>query len=232
MPPPRLHEEILHHLFSKVWERTLSEGIDGEFAVRVLRQVLKRDFRLALSYHQVYDDHALVYNGPGRVAQSVGEGAKDLRNAGFARVGRDEDVFDILGLWGGELRVKSVGCDNGVSRHAAVAEGEAHVSRMYLDLGAALNALLEGARHVSVTGLVGGLCMSEWAAGGGRCVWLVMFLGSCRGAWAGVSIAAWRWSKGYGQTRLLTASNNGEGESSQACRVAANCGLFASTGVM
>ena len=104
------------HLFlGRVTERTLSEGIDSELPLWVLRKVFERDLRLALPYHKVHDNHALVYDGPCRVAQSVGEGSKDLRDAGFARVGRDEDMFDILGLWGGELEVKSVWCDNAVS---------------------------------------------------------------------------------------------------------------------
>jgi hypothetical protein len=112
-PSSRLDEEILHHLLlSRLWKRTLSEGIDGEFAVRVLRKVFERDFGLALSYHQMYNDHALVHDSPCGVSQSVREGSKYLRNTGFTRVGRDEDVFDILGLWGGELGVKSVWCDN------------------------------------------------------------------------------------------------------------------------
>lgn len=72
--------------------------------MRVLRQELECNVGLALPYHEVYDDQALVYNGPRRVAQPVGEGAKDLGNACLAGVCRDEDVLDILGLGRCELR--------------------------------------------------------------------------------------------------------------------------------
>jgi hypothetical protein len=83
---------------------TLGEGIDGKLPLRVLRQVLQRDLGLPLSYHQMHDDETLEHNGPRRVAQTVRQGAKDLGDTRFARVCRYEDVFDILGLWGGQLR--------------------------------------------------------------------------------------------------------------------------------
>lgn len=51
----------------------------------------------------MYDDQALEDYGPCRVAQAVREGAEDLSNTCFARMGRDKDVFDILGLWGRKL---------------------------------------------------------------------------------------------------------------------------------
>jgi hypothetical protein len=87
------------------WKHTFGEGVDGEFPVWVLGQVFQRDFGFALSYHEMYDDQALEDNGPCRVAQSVREGAKDLGDAGFSSMCRDQDVLDILGLWGGELQV-------------------------------------------------------------------------------------------------------------------------------
>ena len=76
--------------------RTLCKRIDSQFPRGVLRQVLQGDLGLALSDHQVHDDQALEDNGPRRVAQAVLEGAKDLGDACFARMGRDEDVLDIL----------------------------------------------------------------------------------------------------------------------------------------
>jgi hypothetical protein len=92
-----------------VRERTLGERIDSEFPVRVLRQILQGDLGLALADHEVHDDQALEDNGPCGVAQSVREGSEYLRHAGFPRVCRDQDVLDILGLWGGELQV-NVSC--------------------------------------------------------------------------------------------------------------------------
>ena len=83
--------------------RTLCKRIDGQFPRGVLRQVLQGDLGLALSDHKVHDDQALEDNGPRRVAQAVLEGAKDLGNACLARMRRDEDVLDILGLGGREL---------------------------------------------------------------------------------------------------------------------------------
>jgi hypothetical protein len=48
--------------------RTLGEMVDGQLSVWVLRQVLERDLWLSLSYHKMYDDQALKYDGPCRVA--------------------------------------------------------------------------------------------------------------------------------------------------------------------
>ena len=89
--------------------RTLCKRIDGQFSRGVLCQVLQGDLGLALSDHKVHDDQALEDNGPRRVAQAVLEGAKDLGDACLARMRRDEDVLDILGLggrglWGGLAR--------------------------------------------------------------------------------------------------------------------------------
>jgi hypothetical protein len=76
--------------------QTLGEGINGEFALGALGQILERDLWLALADHEVDDDEALEDNGPGRVAQAVGEGAEDLSDASFAGVRGDEYVLDIL----------------------------------------------------------------------------------------------------------------------------------------
>ena len=78
--------------------------VDCQLPVRALGEELECNVGLALPYHEVYDDQALVYDSPGRVAQSVGEGAKDFSNACLAGVCCDEDMFDILGLGRCELR--------------------------------------------------------------------------------------------------------------------------------
>lgn len=62
----------------------------------ILGQKLERDLRFALPYHQMYNDQALVDDGPGRVAEADRKGAEDLANACFAGVGSDEDMFDIF----------------------------------------------------------------------------------------------------------------------------------------
>ena len=54
----------------------------------------------------MHNDQALEDNGPRRVAQAVGEGAKYLRDAGFSRVRGDQDMLDVFGLWGGKLHVR------------------------------------------------------------------------------------------------------------------------------
>lgn len=82
----------------------LREVINRQLFMWVLRQKLESDFWLALPYHKMHDDEALEHNRPRAVAQPVHEGAKDLGDARFARVGRDEDVFDILGLGRCELQ--------------------------------------------------------------------------------------------------------------------------------
>lgn len=52
---------------------------------------------------------------PGAIPQPIVEGSKDFGNARLAGVGRNKDVFDILGLWccklvfGGALLLVSVG---------------------------------------------------------------------------------------------------------------------------
>jgi hypothetical protein len=83
--------------------RTLCKGIDSQFPRGVLRQVLQGDLGLALSDHEMHDDQALEDNGPRRVAQAVLKGAKDLGDACFAGMRRDEDGLDILRLGGREL---------------------------------------------------------------------------------------------------------------------------------
>jgi hypothetical protein len=86
--------------------RTLCKRIDRKLSCWVLRQVFQCDFGFALPYHKVYDDQTLEYYCPRRVAQSIGEGAKDLGDACFARMGRDEDMLDILRLRGSKLCVR------------------------------------------------------------------------------------------------------------------------------
>lgn len=92
--------------------------VNGQLAVRILGEVLERDLGLALPDHHMHDDEAFEDNGPCRVAQAVGESTKDLSDACLTGMRCDEDMLDIFGLGGGEL-----------------------------DLGAALDAFLEGARH-------------------------------------------------------------------------------------
>lgn len=77
--------------------------VDGQLSVWILRQVFERDLGLSFSYHEMYDDQALEYDGPCRVAQSVRKGAEDLSNACLAGMRRDEDVLDILGFGRCEL---------------------------------------------------------------------------------------------------------------------------------
>jgi hypothetical protein len=137
--------------------------------MRVLRKVLECDFGLSLPYHKMHDDQALEDNGPCRVAQSVGKGSEDLGDAGFTRVGRYQYVFDILRFRGGELHVGMsreylralVKYDAGVNNER---EGRAHP---YLDLGAALDALLEGACHISLYGSLSRNALAGGAAAGG-----------------------------------------------------------------
>jgi hypothetical protein len=83
--------------------RTLCKMIDGQLSVRVLRQKLECNLGLALSYHKVHEDQALVYNCPCRVAQAVCKGAEDLSDASFTGMRRDEDMLDILRFGGCEL---------------------------------------------------------------------------------------------------------------------------------
>lgn len=97
-------EEVLGvHAYIVALCLDFGEVIDGQLPVRILGQILERDFGLALSYHHVHNDQALEDNSPCRVAQAVGEGAKYLGDACFARMCRDEDVLDIFGFGRGEL---------------------------------------------------------------------------------------------------------------------------------
>jgi hypothetical protein len=89
-----------------IQRRTLCERVDRKLSCWVLRQVFQCDLRFALPYHEVYNDQTLEYDCPCRVAQPVGEGAKDLGDACFAGMRRDEDVLDILGLRGCKLCVR------------------------------------------------------------------------------------------------------------------------------
>lgn len=49
-------------------------------------------------------DQALEDNGPCRVAQPVLQSPKYLSYPGLARMRRDEDVLNVLGLWGRGLQ--------------------------------------------------------------------------------------------------------------------------------
>lgn len=75
----------------------------GKRPARVFREEAQGDLGLALPYHQVHDDQALVDNGPGRVAEAVRKRAEDLTHACLAGVGRDQNVLDIFRLGRGEL---------------------------------------------------------------------------------------------------------------------------------
>jgi hypothetical protein len=86
--------------------RTLGEMVYGQFPMRILSQVFECYFRLALPYHEMYNDQALEDNSPCRVAQAVRKGAKDLSDACLAGVSGYEDVLDILGFGCGELCVR------------------------------------------------------------------------------------------------------------------------------
>jgi hypothetical protein len=101
--------------WDEISRHTLCKMVDGQLSVRVLRQKLERNLGLSLSYHEMYDDQALEYDGPCRVAQSVRKGAEDLSDTSFAGMRRDEDVFDILGFGCCELRDLSVCCDGATS---------------------------------------------------------------------------------------------------------------------
>lgn len=92
-----------HRLGLDARAHTLCKRIDGELPLGVLREIFQSDFGLALPYHKMHDDQTLEYYGPSRVAQPVREGTEDLSDSCFACMGRDEDVFDILGLWGCKL---------------------------------------------------------------------------------------------------------------------------------
>jgi hypothetical protein len=95
-PDTTLQTLVLAEQGSPVGARTLGEVVYGQRPAGVLGQKLERDLWLALADHQMHDDQALVDNGPGRVAQAVGEGAEDLGDACLAGVGGHEDVLDIL----------------------------------------------------------------------------------------------------------------------------------------
>jgi hypothetical protein len=127
--------------------------IDGQLSMRVLRQELECNLRLALSYHKVYNDQALEDDGPCRVAQAVREGTEDLSDPSLAGMRRDEDMLDILRFGCCEL------CDVSMLplrdvRFDAMNIGKLGVAHGYLDLGAALDALLKGAGHK----VLGGCC--------------------------------------------------------------------------
>ena len=72
--------------------------VDCQLAVRILGEILECDLRLAFSYHKMDNDKALEDDGPCRIAQAVGESAKDFSDTCLASMCRNEDMLDILGL--------------------------------------------------------------------------------------------------------------------------------------
>lgn len=88
-------------------EHTVGEVANGK-GVAVLRQIRECDVGRALADHEVDGDEALEDDGPCCVSQAVLQRTKDLCDARFARVRRDEDVLDVLGLWGRILELRSV----------------------------------------------------------------------------------------------------------------------------
>lgn len=75
----------------------------------MLRQIVERDIRLPLSYHQVDDYERLKDDSPGRVAQAILKRTEDLRDTGFSSMRCDEDVFDIFGFGRRKLQTVSRG---------------------------------------------------------------------------------------------------------------------------
>lgn len=140
---PSQHIALLR-LWNYACRRTLCKVIYRQLSVRILRQVLERDFWLALSYHEMHDDQALEHDGPCGVAQAVREGAKDLGDACFAGMRRYKDMLDILRFRRCELgicvSISQLRLGDGGSQRT----GTAH---SYLLLGPAFHALLERARH-------------------------------------------------------------------------------------
>lgn len=70
--------------------------IDCQLSAGALSQILKRDFRFPFPYHEVYNDQALENDGPRRITKSIRKRSEDLRYAGFAGMGCDEDMLDIF----------------------------------------------------------------------------------------------------------------------------------------
>ena len=67
------------------------------------REELQRNIRRTLTDHEMGSDKSLENDGPCRVAQAVLQCAEHFCNASLAGVGSDENVLDVLGLWGGIL---------------------------------------------------------------------------------------------------------------------------------
>jgi hypothetical protein len=111
--------------------------VQRQTAPRVFSQILQRDFGLALSYHQMHDDKTLEDNSPCGIAQSVCQRSEDLCDACFARMRSNEDMFDIFGFRGRELYICRIS--------SLFASREDRGTD--LDFRAALDRLLEGARH-------------------------------------------------------------------------------------
>ena len=96
----------------------VGETVDRQSVCGCCAQVAESDVWCAFLDHQVHNDERLEGYRPGRVAEAVGQGTKHLCDTSLAGLGRQQDVLDILGL-----------------------------GRRELDFGAALDGLLEGARH-------------------------------------------------------------------------------------
>jgi hypothetical protein len=82
--------------------RTICEVAKRQHTM-VLSKICERYVRCALADHQVHSNEALEDGGPRWLAQPTLHHAKDLADAGLARVCRDENVFDVFGLGGGIL---------------------------------------------------------------------------------------------------------------------------------
>lgn len=76
---------------------TIGQVVQREH-VAVLGQKGQRHVRGALADHEVDGDEALEHDGPRGIAQPVLQGAKDLADAGIARVRGDENVLNVLCL--------------------------------------------------------------------------------------------------------------------------------------
>ena len=152
----------------------------------------------------MHDDQALEDDGPCRVAQAVREGAEDLSDACFACMGRDEDVLDILGLGGRKLLRISVS----QRMDERSQQRQRSHARQYLDLRAALHALLEGAGHgarrMRQPGATGGPQETAMAVGSRAVVAVAALAALCLGQHAGAAVQEEYWrrvyqrAKGYG----------------------------------
>ncbi len=131
---------------------TIGEVVQREH-VAVLGQEGQRHVRGALADHEVDGDEALEHDGPRGIAQPVLQGAKDLADAGIARVRGDENVLNVLCLG---RRILGAGQVSERAGAGAAPEGARPPSIVsHLDLGGALDGLFEGARHGAGAARVG-----------------------------------------------------------------------------